>query len=131
MFFRRCRLCKDEIFRNGKFKEECPAVVDPITRRRCGTRLQLKDFDLKIFESGSVHREVHLRKKKLVGFNKALDDFGGDLAVYNDYLEMVGCYQQYSSDAAACRCPITWADAMLTLMTILCFSPRSRIFRIL
>ena len=51
--------------------------------------LQRKHYSPKVFDSGSVHRDVRLRKDELRHFNKTLADFGGDTHKYNAYLELV------------------------------------------
>lgn len=46
------------------------------------------DYAPKLFEDGEVHRSVVIRKEKLKDLNLSLDDFGGNVRKYNDYLEM-------------------------------------------
>eukprot|EP01147_Barroeca_monosierra_P000273 gene273-3648_t len=73
-----CETCLNHVFHNTP---SYPCVVCHVLRMR-------SDYVLKLFEDGSVHKSVVIRKKELKGLNLRLEDFHGNTRKYNDYLEM-------------------------------------------
>jgi hypothetical protein len=69
---------------------ECDAITPT---GRCGARLESSKMDPKTFvddEGGRVHRDTMFRKSVMMkDLDRTIDDFGGDLAAYNDHLEQV------------------------------------------
>ncbi|EGD81428.1 hypothetical protein PTSG_02149 [Salpingoeca rosetta] len=73
-----CEVCLNQVFHNTP---SYPCIVCRALRLRA-------DYTPKLFEDGSVHRNVVIRKDKLKDLNLSLDDFQGNTRKYNDYLEM-------------------------------------------
>jgi len=77
-FHKMCESCINRLYTHG-------AAPCPI----CKTILRKTYFVPQTFEDLYVEKEVQIRKKVGKYFNKRLEDFGGDLRQYNDYLEEV------------------------------------------
>lgn len=77
-FHKMCESCINRLYTHG-------AAPCPI----CKTILRKTYFVPQTFEDLYVEKEVQIRKKVEKIFNKRLEDFGGDLRQYNDFLEEV------------------------------------------
>ncbi|ORX75163.1 MAT1-domain-containing protein [Anaeromyces robustus] len=77
-FHKMCESCINQRYSHGA--APCPV---------CGTILRKTYFVHQTFEDLHVEKEVQIRKKFGKYFNKRLEDFGGNLRQYNDYLEEV------------------------------------------
>lgn len=77
-FHKMCESCIDRIFFLGP--APCPV---------CGTIVRKNEFASQTFEDLDVEREVVLRQQISKICFRNVDDFGGDVAAYNDYLDKV------------------------------------------
>ncbi|AGO10671.1 AaceriABR202Cp [[Ashbya] aceris (nom. inval.)] len=75
-----CESCVDRIFSLGP--AQCPY-------EGCDKILRKNKFKTQIFADVDVEREVDIRKRVFNVFNKTLEDFDGDTAAYDQYLEEV------------------------------------------
>ncbi|SCV01317.1 LAMI_0G10704g1_1 [Lachancea mirantina] len=75
-----CESCVDRIFSLGP--AQCPY-------EGCDKILRKNKFKTQVFDDVGVEKEVDIRKRVSNVFNKTMDDFDGDLAAYNKYLEEV------------------------------------------
>jgi CDK-activating kinase assembly factor MAT1 len=78
-YHKMCESCVDRIFANGP--AQCPMPG-------CSRTLRKHRFKTQTFEDLRVEREVDIRKKVALVFNKREEDFE-DLRAYNDYLNDV------------------------------------------
>lgn len=78
-YHKMCESCVDRIFSHGP--AQCPLPG-------CKRTLRKHRFRVQTFEDIKVEREVDIRKKVALVFNKREDDFE-DLRAYNDYLNDV------------------------------------------
>ncbi|CUS12452.1 unnamed protein product [Tuber aestivum] len=78
-YHKMCESCVDRIFMQGP--APCPVIA-------CGKTLRKNKFRKQTFEDVAVEREVDVRKRVALTFNKRQDDFD-TLREYNDYLEEV------------------------------------------
>lgn len=79
-YHRICESCVDRIFSLGP--AQCPY-------KGCDKILRKNKFKTQIFDDVEVEKEVDIRKRVFNVFNKTMDDFNGDLAEFNKYLEEV------------------------------------------
>lgn len=77
-FHKMCESCIDRIFLLGP--APCPV---------CGTIVRKNEFASQTFEDLDVEREVVLRQQIAKICFRSVDDFGGDIMAYNDYLDKV------------------------------------------
>ncbi|KAH6570566.1 hypothetical protein BASA50_010827 [Batrachochytrium salamandrivorans] len=77
-FHKMCESCINRLFLSGP--SPCPI---------CKVTLRKSNFVFQTFDDLYVEKEIQIRKKVGRYFNKRLEDFGGNLRVYNDYLEEV------------------------------------------
>eukprot|EP00730_Choanoeca_flexa_P011694 TRINITY_DN27613_c0_g1_i2.p1 TRINITY_DN27613_c0_g1~~TRINITY_DN27613_c0_g1_i2.p1 ORF type:complete len:332 (+),score=65.07 TRINITY_DN27613_c0_g1_i2:50-1045(+) len=73
-----CNSCIENLF-HSRAKIPCPT---------CRQELRREDFQQKLFDSGTVHRDVVLRQRRLQDLNLTLENFDNNLDKYNDYLEL-------------------------------------------
>ncbi|KAJ8330670.1 TFIIH/NER complex subunit, variant 2 [Batrachochytrium dendrobatidis] len=74
----RCESCINRLFLSGP--APCPI---------CKVTLRKSNFVSQTFDDLYVEKEIQIRKKVGRYFNKRLEDFAGNLRLYNDYLEEV------------------------------------------
>ncbi|EGF78168.1 hypothetical protein BATDEDRAFT_13326 [Batrachochytrium dendrobatidis JAM81] len=77
-FHKMCESCINRLFLSGP--APCPI---------CKVTLRKSNFVSQTFDDLYVEKEIQIRKKVGRYFNKRLEDFAGNLRLYNDYLEEV------------------------------------------
>ncbi|CAD25932.1 TRANSCRIPTION FACTOR TFIIH [Encephalitozoon cuniculi GB-M1] len=98
---RRCPVCKSDIYLNPDiviyispcFHRMCESCMFRIFSRgqapcpECGTILRKINYIKPTFEDITVEKECKVRRILLRAFGREEEEFGGDSAKYNDYLE--------------------------------------------
>lgn len=98
---RRCPVCKSDIYLNPDiviyispcFHKICESCMVRIFNRgqapcpECGTMLRKINYIKPTFEDITVEKECKIRKILMRAFRREEEEFSGDVAKYNDYLE--------------------------------------------
>ncbi|KAL2917500.1 TFIIH/NER complex subunit [Polyrhizophydium stewartii] len=94
----RCPICKSDRYLNPTLRllvSPCESCINrlflsgPAPCPICRVTLRKSSFVNQTFDDLYVEKEIQVRRKYGRYFNKRLEDFGGNLRAYNDYLEEV------------------------------------------